>query len=214
MMLRGRRFRAELARPVSFRAAQWFRFLTVGHVVFAPPLMLAIGIAAGFQTADEIWSQIGAFYLSLGYASFVLSVIAATGVPSYFFHPKHLPMTRQNRGIALSYYACGPLALSLLAPVFFGAALLIDATPGGKREWNETAAEALLLLSAFGVPLGVMLVWWLNLLHLAHAALQSFARVVWLALGFPVITAALVAAIFCVVPLLVIYAMVLYRAMS
>ena len=35
----------------------------------------------------------------------------ATGLPSYFCHPRALPIERQNRAIALSYFASAPLAL-------------------------------------------------------------------------------------------------------
>ena len=40
----------------------------------------------------------------------ILLLIVYTGLPSYFFHPRRLPIERQNRAIALSYYGSGPLA--------------------------------------------------------------------------------------------------------
>ena len=44
-------------------------------------------------------------------------MILFTGLPSYFFHPRRLPIERQNRAIALSYYGSGPLAFLPLTVV-------------------------------------------------------------------------------------------------
>jgi hypothetical protein len=43
-----------------------------------------------------------------------LFLMAMTGACSYFFHPRSLPIVQQNRAIALSYYACAPLAYTPL----------------------------------------------------------------------------------------------------
>src|SRR5207248_6621833 len=60
------------------------------------------------------------FIFSVGMLAFLA---AATGVPSYFCHSRHLEIERQNRAIALSYYACAVLAL--LAPASLLTAAVI-----------------------------------------------------------------------------------------
>jgi len=52
----------------------------------------------------------------------LLFLLAITGVPSYFFHPAHLPIERQNRAVALSYYTSAPLVLVPCAYVLIAVA--------------------------------------------------------------------------------------------
>ena len=49
-------------------------------------------------------------------ATLFLAAVLVTGVASYAFHPRRLPVVRQNRAVALSHYACAPLAF-LWVPV-------------------------------------------------------------------------------------------------
>ena len=43
-------------------------------------------------------------------AALFVAAVLVTGVASYAFHPRRLPVVRQNRAVALSHYACAPLA--------------------------------------------------------------------------------------------------------
>src|SRR5678816_2034622 len=52
-------------------------------------------------------------------AGLLLFILFATGMPSYFCHSKTLSIERQNRAIALSYFASAPLGLMpfVIAPI-------------------------------------------------------------------------------------------------
>ena len=202
VMASGRRFRSELARPVSYRAAQWFRGLTVVHVALSLPLLPLAGLAAEFPPFVQLWewtNALSAVWLLVA----AVSVFLATGAPSYLFHPRYVPMSRQNRGVALSYYTCAPLALMALSAPLLGASLLIDMCPVGNRVWRQVLCDLLNLLVIVGLPLGAALVWWISLLHLAAACTQRTTRVVAVAVMAPLmwLGAAILAA--AAVPLLV-----------
>ena len=51
------------------------------------------------MAASDPWLAIG-FHVAA-----ILGLAVLTGVPSYFFHPRRLPVEFQNRSVALSYYA-------------------------------------------------------------------------------------------------------------
>lgn len=56
----------------------------------------------------------------------LLFLAAASGVGSYWFHPKSIVIERQNRSIALGYYACAPLLLLAGVPVIWVAVMLSE----------------------------------------------------------------------------------------
>ncbi len=62
--------------------------------------------------------------------SYLLSIYAITGLPSYSFHPPQLPIRRQNRATALSYYTAAPLAL-------FSVAYVVEILVIGYYWWNR-----------------------------------------------------------------------------
>jgi hypothetical protein len=51
-----------------------------------------------------------------------LSLFFATGLHTYWLHPRHLSVERQNRAVALGYYACGPLLMASIGclPIITG----------------------------------------------------------------------------------------------
>lgn len=139
--MRHRVFCEEMARPVSYRDAQTFRWTTI-LLAYLP--VLAGTVLAYLLNPPRLWSTplstedfLSGFgrgtptALELAYADvwravvlhvcFLLFLAAATGVPSYFFHPKALPIEQQNRAIALSYYLCGPLVLTACAVAWIAA---------------------------------------------------------------------------------------------
>ncbi len=207
VMFRRRALCEEAARPVSYADAQAFRWATVLHafvpvviaVVLAyvirmpaqPPLMTpfdrmmqfaATGMPPPGQSfADraiaEVWPAMTLV------PCFLLFLAAGSGAPSYFFHPRALSVSQQNRTVALSYYACGPLVL-LVLPVFVGALGVVS-----PNNWplSLSAPAAIFLL------LVVLLMWLVILVgivrrtmpHLrVRAGLVAFGvPAVWLALG-------------------------------
>ncbi len=173
VMFRQRRFAEEMARPVSYRDSQLFRWITVA-ITCIP--MLASGLAvliikapvpAGDELVRVFWSNGG--FGALWHACFVLYVAAATGLPSYFFHPRDVPVTQQNRAIALSYYACGPLAFLAIPIVLCAAAILTSNA-------RDSAIPMLLMVFAMTLPIGAIAPWWLDLIHLSRRLVPQNPR--------------------------------------
>src|SRR5579884_2943503 len=121
---------SEIDRPVDFRAAQTFRRMTV---LFAFIPLLGLGIWFYVRSLDRsLWQGFptivarapalpGPSGTALGWVLEVcclaamavalwLFLLGAAGVASYFYHPRRLPVVRQNRAVALSYYTCAPVA--------------------------------------------------------------------------------------------------------
>lgn len=57
------------------------------------------------------------------YLSLLLWLAALVPVVTYFFHPRSIPIVRQNRAIALSYYVSAPLAWVPIGVLLAGAGL-------------------------------------------------------------------------------------------
>lgn len=144
---RHRRFCEEYARTASYTDARRFQFVTVAlaflpivaGVIFVywhfPPDLTTksfeeMVISGNFQPGpaygQQVYAAIWPVAVLLG--CLLLLLILATGMPSYFFHPKYVSVARQNSAIALSYYTCGPLALLGLIPALLSAAHLVDHT--------------------------------------------------------------------------------------
>lgn len=150
---------ADVARPVSFEDAQKFRRATV-RIAMVGPLgllawgsILALGRTPDFTSSASAAVKIG-WLLELLLAPVLLLamyafLLAASGVTSYFFHPKWLPVERQNRAVALSYYACAPMALTPLsvASVVVGVLLLRDVVP-----LNDVLSLAVVIAAATVIP--------------------------------------------------------------
>lgn len=178
VMFRQRRFCDEMARPVSYADAQRFRWVTILHVylpiliativfyVVAPsPVFRADGYRVRLDEALLDLTISSVWPIAVLHLSFVLCLAAVTGVPSYFFHPRGLRVESQNRAIALSYYACGPLAISLF-PIAAGVA-------SGLIGLDHKFGLFLALLCVT-VPCGQLIAWLLDLIHLAHRLMPQF----------------------------------------
>ena len=130
----------EASKPVSYRDALRFRVVTCGVLTVAfCGLLLAVMAwygSAGFltvitpnhiaglimynrtQVADPPrwllsvampW-EAGATLPGVLPAAVFVALVLVTGVASYAFHPRRLPVVLQNRTVALNHYACAPLA--------------------------------------------------------------------------------------------------------
>ena len=113
-----------------------------------------------------------------------LTLAASTGLPSYFCHPRRLPVARQNSLIALSYYTSAPLMLILL-PVLVtvvphaGNHLLMHGLKRSADNWSNVAISV-----GTGIAVAVVC-WYINLLQLAARAIDV-RRTVWLAVFVPI----------------------------
>ena len=150
-----RRLSAEVARPVDFRDAQRFRLITSFIASAGPVALLAAAVAqaGGFDgltggvglpgfdfssaggtggtpvgTYDLLipWTA-GALVPPVVPLAIVLFMLALTGVASYWFHPRSIPPAQQERAVALSYYACAPLAFLPLPAVIVGGMMVLAA---------------------------------------------------------------------------------------
>ena len=115
---RTKRFCYAVSRPVSYADARRFQrwiviLLWLGLLL--PVLMIVIPNVAIFK--DDVglirWYPVSC--LLAGLAGLIPFLFLATGVHAYWLHPKHLSIERQNRAVALGYYACGPLLLIVLS---------------------------------------------------------------------------------------------------
>ena len=106
-MFHAGRFCREVSRPVSYRDAQLFRWVTVLYA-FIPSVVMAVAAGAVYGLADVG----GAWGIVSAHVGYFLFLAGATGVPSYWFHPPHLSVARQNRAITLSYYGSAALSLT------------------------------------------------------------------------------------------------------
>ena len=132
--MRHRLMSMELARPVNYSDAQKFRWLTIFHA-YAPILAATVFMCGyvpaswtgpggtfplarlGFVSTSSAWASLAileVWPVALLHIGILLWLAAATGVASYFFHPRDLPVHLQNRAVALSYYANAALAFTFV----------------------------------------------------------------------------------------------------
>jgi len=125
-----------VAMPVELRDAKRFQRVTV-FLAYFPLLVLGVGaLIANNNTRFDFFDlthgpqKTGYILQLLLYLVVAVSgwlfLLTATGVASYFFHPKSLSVSRQNRAIAISYYACAPLSTLVLTLMLLGAAALVN----------------------------------------------------------------------------------------
>ncbi len=229
VLFRNRRFCEEYARPsVSYRHARTFQWVTVLHAYLLALLLTILFYATNppvvpsrDDLAERRWAT-GTFQLiaPLGelvyaevwpavilHASLVLFLAAATGVPSYFLHPRQVAPQRQNNAVAMSYYACGPLA-------FTAVLALVVAVPVDLLFPTDSLAGS--LSGASGVAACVLVfAWWLTLVRLARRTMpQLKTQPVIVAVAVPVLWVALAGVILIVLPALVLYVLVLIAAFT
>lgn len=126
---------SEAGREVSYSDAQKFRWVVViltsiplwgwvlayqilwgsnppGVPSASPVARLMVGMDWTFDLEATFFA--GITLRPVPWVAVLLCVIGITGVASYLFHPRSLPVVRQDRAIALSYYANASLALAWL----------------------------------------------------------------------------------------------------
>ena len=108
------RFCREAYRPVDYPNAQAFRWATA-MCAYVPFVLLTVGL----YVANAVWpignssyqATFGAVWpIAAGHVGLLMFLAGATGLPGYFFHPRHLSTQQQDRCIALSYYGSAALA--------------------------------------------------------------------------------------------------------
>ncbi len=93
-------------------------------------LGLTASFAAAWWSSIESISSVGIWLPISLMAGLYISLLMMTGVPSYFFHPREFTIRRQNRCLALSYYASAPLVLAVpIALLSVGCFVLAENSP-------------------------------------------------------------------------------------
>lgn len=190
----------EIIRPVPFADANLFRRLSVLHA-YLPVLGISIVLLAVFW--DRAVEFLGGLTIPMWIATQVALATALgvlTVLPRCFFHPRRLPIAKQNRAIALSYYTCGVLAWGPVSLAILGVMWLIG-MGGGDR---VACVTVLVLLAAL-----VVLAWWIALLCLARRALRAgLLRISLIAVGVPLLWALIGGLILVTIPAVVLYVMI------
>lgn len=195
---RNRRFCEEVARPVSYSDAQAFRWVTVLHA-YVPVLLVTIVVylaappgrqsaTTSFQMPPPAMTQSGPSVIEQAHSEvwpvvvlhgcFLLFLAAATGAPSYLLRSRRAPVQQRNNTIAMSYYACGPLALTVLPVVALSATFV---------SYDRWAQQVAVLLAVLLILL-VLLAWWVDLVRVARRAMpQIKTRRVMVAVTVPLL---------------------------
>jgi hypothetical protein len=148
------------------------------------------------------WSNVG--LAAILHVGFLLFLVAATGAPSYFFHPRDVPIAQQDRAIALSYYACGPLSLLFLPAV--AAMIWLHV---GLDHWIGELGLLLMVI----LPILQFGIWWSDMYRLARGLMpQRPRRAVSLAILCPLFWSILFGVCFGVVPVLVLYLVAVFAS--
>jgi len=209
VMFRQARFCNEMARPVSYRDSQGFRWVTVAACCI--PVFLA-GIAlmtfgARSPTHNDLFMVFWMGWGGVWHACVPLFFAAVTGVPSYFFHPKGIPIEQQNRAIALSYYACGPLVF-LFVPVLTCAAVILSS-------WRSEPVTMVFIVLSLTLPIAAIAPWWLDLIHLARRLVpQKPSRAVAVAVYVPLLWLLLAGLFLVALPVVFIYVVLIFASLN
>jgi hypothetical protein len=155
----------EINRPVSLGDALKFRQICVLSGL-APLALVAIVISIiGLQEHEVVAWQLVTGLLICCF-SFWLYLMAMTGLPSLFFSPRDVPILRQNRAIALSFYAAAPLVWTFI-PV--AVCSLIPLLYAIAPEWDRNGFWFYGVVSA---AYGIALLWVLLLVSKPFSLLK------------------------------------------
>lgn len=209
VMFRNREFCRQIRRPTSYRDAQIFRCVTILHV-WVPLLLLTVGVYVfpRFQSTGDEWFDAAlraVWPVAVGHVCIVLFLLAVTGIGSYFFHPRSLPVETQNRGIALSYYAGAPLAwLPVVAMAIVGGFVLIslaDSMITASKNTFTVIATAIVVAGCACAVAALVELWVVPVLLLKSALRRSGAALTVFAVALPILWLLLAALILIGIPL-------------
>lgn len=133
---RPRRFALHAFRPVEYGDARYFQHVTVLLASLAVAGLMIVASHSGYPVSPLIArltpaTRIEPFDIAAHvvlFGSIWLFFFLITGLNSYFFHPAHLLIEQQNRAVAMSYYASGPLVWVAGPAMLLMAAILIQRT--------------------------------------------------------------------------------------
>jgi len=192
--VRPSRLAADVAKPVELRDALAFRRAVVWVVWIPIALASAIGYAsvlADYSLASAAFDWPAALFevggVAVALAAAWLWLLLGCGVASYLFHPRRLPVERQNRAVAVSYYACGPLAWVSLAGV--GAVAVMSLSVMGVAGGPLIDAPLIATIAMFGGAVAALL--HTSVIFVGRATQRGLGRKAVVAVGLPLAWAGL-----------------------
>jgi hypothetical protein len=209
VIMRPERIARDIERPVSLRDALLFRLITAVLMFLAlVPLLTWLAIAEDFGDLPRalrvpIGSPLGSTLVVFFSLVAWLFCLTACGVASYWFHPRSIPLVQQNRAVAISYYACAPLALLPVTTYALWCALTIRTNRSHMLAW--TVSWAIMIESMFVAVLGT---WRAAVVMLRRTTHCGTVRCLFLSVGLPLAICGLAIVLFVVVPLCAGYAVV------
>lgn len=201
-MFHTRRLAVAIQVPVRYADAVRFRWVAVNWAFGALVTTIVVTAIAQPNILGGLIDQYGVVSCFVFLALTYLTLGAISGAPSYLFHPRSLSLARQNRAVALSYYASAPLFLMPIPAVF----LLLALTPWIYHRWLGYVIGYGLVVSLCLIPL---LMWW-NLVRLAQRTLLSFRDTMNVAILTPVLWLTIASLLLFLLPLLFLYVEVIF----
>ncbi len=206
-----RRFCAEASHPISHADAQRFLWANV-ILAYVAILLIKLAYRLGVHDAFEPIRTVEWLAIPIELGT-LLTLAAWTSLPTYLFHPRKLPLAIQNRAVALSYYACGPLVLLPLALVPIGLMCILLVL-------QYLAHSIAPRDDSFAVPIGLafgglsLVLWWLNLVRIAHRVLRRTPRTMAIGIFVPVLWAVSGTLIQVGLPALTFYVVLVFYSLS
>ena len=217
-----RELAGEVARPVRLIDAKRFRMVTLFIALLAPAQITALlyGDRAASPAPWPVLPDLGMMMsstppgtnvgavphrtlgrmLEMGIVPAVwlgcwLFLCSASVAASVFFHPSSIALERQNRAVAISYYACAPWVLTPLS-VLSMTAWLTAVRGGGFR----TGARVWLFAAAIVPATQVVATYVAPMAMLRRATSCGEGRLIVAALALPIVWAILAAVFLVLVP--------------
>jgi hypothetical protein len=180
---------AEAARPVSLDDALAFRraVVWVAWTPVAVPLAGWYAYVFSFDYApsphfDWLAAVFEIVAVGVALAAVWLWLFLASGVASYLFHPRYLSVERQNRAVALSYYACAPFAWT---PVVILTVLIAIGIVVGAEIDEPIVAAPFVLVAAGAIGAQGLALDQAPMVMLARSTQCGLGRKVLLCVGLP-----------------------------
>lgn len=201
---RTRRLRVELVRGVDYRRTRLFAWLAAAQAWLATPVALWIWWLVDNESFNKVMQGLSPTLAGVTAVAILPWLLLLSGVQTYFYHPRRLPVEMQNRTLALGYLAAAPLAA--LTPGLLLIAGLVFAIAGLYQRDKWWGAEPHLLIILCLGWTGVVFLCYYGLCGaLAGSLTRSSVRGWIVALLMPLIGTLLAALTVVFIPLVVAY---------
>ena len=174
VMFHPRKFAEEMNRPLTYESARAFQIITVTLVWLVIAAWIAYAGSFEFRPKFRGPGALGWVLETVIFAAAVLSMwpmlLMITRAATYWFQPAHMSIERQNRAIALSYYACASLAWLWLPSAMVVMFMVIDSL--GARGILEQVSLVLTILAEL-VVLFILIDWYVVTVYLMKATTHA-----------------------------------------